>query len=268
MLILGILLPLLAIRLPRLAPPSLPATYSNPTGSVLTPVRPDVYLAERPFYPRIPGLRSTDVGCKMAVVKLKSGGLWLHSPVEYSPELAAALTSIGPITHIVTPNTEHQKYAPEWISKIPEAASYCCPSLQGGVWEYVIGVDENGVYSDKIPPKWPSEIEFVYVDAESLPIINRPFFNEVIFFHSGSKTLFVTDLWWNYSDGAPILWKLAMDRVYRPVYNRILADRPLLEKRMDKVFSWGSTYIAPCHGEPIEGDDVNNLLGKHLGVTV
>ena len=44
------------------------ATWSNPQGSVLTQIGDSVYLAERPFFPRLPGLQGTDVGCKAVVV--------------------------------------------------------------------------------------------------------------------------------------------------------------------------------------------------------
>ena len=40
-----------------------PATWSNPQGSVLTQIHDDVWLAERPFFPTLPGLQGTDVGC-------------------------------------------------------------------------------------------------------------------------------------------------------------------------------------------------------------
>ena len=45
-------------------------TYSNPLGATLTPIRENVWLVERPFYPRLPGLRTTDVACKAGIVEL------------------------------------------------------------------------------------------------------------------------------------------------------------------------------------------------------
>ena len=75
---------------PRRTPsPELPVTWSNPQGEVLTALRDGFWVAERPFYPRLPGLTSTDVGGKMAVVRLPSGDLWVHSPVALDPPLRA-----------------------------------------------------------------------------------------------------------------------------------------------------------------------------------
>ena len=34
------------------------------------------------------------------------------------------------VSHIVTPNTEHQKFAPFWIREFPNASSWACPGLR------------------------------------------------------------------------------------------------------------------------------------------
>ena len=71
-------------------------TWSNPQGSVLTQMCDDLYLAERPFFPRLPGLQGTDVGCKAVVVKLNDGTLWVHAPVGLDAPLRSALADLGP----------------------------------------------------------------------------------------------------------------------------------------------------------------------------
>ena len=107
-----------------------PATWSNPQGSVLTQIHDDVWLAERPFFPTIPGLQGTDVGCKMCVVRLPDGTLWVHAPVALDDSLRKALATLGEVKHIVTPNAEHQKWAAPWILEFPDAQSYACPGLR------------------------------------------------------------------------------------------------------------------------------------------
>ena len=64
--------------------------WSNPSGSVLTPLREKVWAAERPFV-----WQGIDVGGKMGVVKMRDGSLWVHSPVDLDDHLRAALTEIG-----------------------------------------------------------------------------------------------------------------------------------------------------------------------------
>jgi hypothetical protein len=41
------------------------------------------------------------IGTRMTVVKLRSGGLLLHSPVEMTEKLRAEVDALGPVRHIV-----------------------------------------------------------------------------------------------------------------------------------------------------------------------
>lgn len=253
-----------ALRSPRSGPPTRPTTWSNPLGSTLTQIRPDVWLAERPFYPRLPGLKSTDVGGKMGVVRLEDGSLWVHSPVEIDDALVAALAALGPVRHIVTPNTEHQKWAADWIRAYPDATSYACPGLRerrpSVGWTRTVGL-----------PGELHPLEACWVSAEHVPVVgSAPFFSEVVFFHRPSRVLFVSDLWWNYPSGPDVpagtrRWKWAMDKVYRPFYNRAMRIQPQFDDEVWATISqWDFEIIAPCHGEPI-GADAKRTLAEHLG---
>lgn len=42
---------------------------------------------------------------RMAIVRLSSGAAWIWSPVALTEELAAAVQALGPVEHIVSPNT-------------------------------------------------------------------------------------------------------------------------------------------------------------------
>ncbi|KAG8468603.1 hypothetical protein KFE25_013686 [Diacronema lutheri] len=252
------------VRMPRAGPPTRPVGWSNPQGATLTQIRPDVWLAERPFYPRLPGLTSTDVGGKMAVVRLDDGTLWVHSPVALDDELRDALAALGKVKHVVTPNTEHQKWARDWIEAYPGATSYACPGLRERKphvgWTRTVGLP-----GDQHP------LEACWVSAERVPLIgSEPFFSEVVFFHAPSRVLFVTDLFWNYPAGADVpastrAWKWAMDRVYRPFYNRAMRVQPAFDERVWPTLArWDFDMIAPCHGEPVNVG-AKRLLAEHLG---
>ncbi|WP_431270946.1 DUF4336 domain-containing protein [Dankookia sp. P2] len=60
---------------------------------------------------------------RMAVLRLEDGGLWLHSPTRFSPALAAALTALGPIRHLVSPGTAHWMHLQAWQAAFPEGAA-------------------------------------------------------------------------------------------------------------------------------------------------
>ena len=250
------------LRMPPITAPDRPITYSNPQGATLTRIRDDVWWGERSFYPRIPGLSGFDVACKMTVVRLKSGDLWVCAPVALDAKTKEAVDALGPVRHIVTPNTEHLKWARDWIRAYPEATSYACPGLMERKPE--IGYDAE--VGDVPPAAWADEFDVLWVEEERSPfklLGDRPFFSEVIFCHKPSKVLLTTDLWWNYPNDAPAAWKFGMDRIFRPVYNGLM-KQPGWEDKVSRIFGWDWDFLAPCHGEPICGPDVKKRLAEHL----
>lgn len=260
-------------------------TWSNPQGSVLTQMCDDLYLAERPFFPRLPGLQGTDVGCKAVVVKLNDGTLWVHAPVGLDAPLRSALADLGPVAHVVTPNTEHQKFAPEWVREFPSAQSWACPTLREkkpGIWQHSLEelLDApSGLTSQQPPSAWGGDIELCWV-RDRIPLTpGIPFFNEVVFHHKPSKTLIVSDLWWAYPGSSadveggdaiaevPLssrLWKKGMDRIYRPLYNNLMRTETCTSS-YETILGWGFEGIAPAHGEPI-GEGGREVLRRHLNL--
>lgn len=247
-------------------------TWSNPQGATLTQLKPQVWWGERPFYPRIPGLRGVDVACKMAVVKLRDGTLWVHAPVALDDKTRAAVDALGPVRHVVTPNTEHLKWAKEWLDAYPDATGYACPGLMDARPD--IGYDAEVGRGDP-PASWLDEFEVAWIEEERSPFKifgDKPFFSEVVFNHRPSGVLFVADLWWNYPSGGDVptsskLWKFGMDQIYRPVYNGLMRQRPAHDAKVKTILEWPTwDFIAPCHGEPIQGPAVKDRLAAHLGV--
>jgi hypothetical protein len=275
----------LALPVRRLAPTMLrdrDVSWSNPQGTTLTQIADNVYLAERSFFPTLPGLTSTDVGCKMVVVRLKSGSLWVHSPVAYDAAMRKELSALGEVKHWVTSNTEHQKWAPEWARELPDACSWACPGLRESKphigWKRSLEelLDAPNGLTSKVPPtQWEGEIELCWM-RDQVPLLGKPFFNEVVFCHRPSSTLIVTDLWWNYPretdlpagvpppSTATKLWKTGMDRVFRPFYNRLMRTRSWNDS-IDTVLSWDFDSIVPCHGDPV-AEKVKDILQTHLNI--
>ena len=62
----------------------------------------------------------------MTVVKLPSGDLWLHSPVQLTSEVSSILSKLGPVGHIVIGNTspEHGFFARAYTTAYPNATVY------------------------------------------------------------------------------------------------------------------------------------------------
>ena len=209
------------------------ATWSNRLGSVLTPASiPGVYTADRPFY-----WNAIDVGGRMTVIQLPLSSsteneLVIHSPVHLDKALFEVLAHLGQVTHIISPNYEHVKYAKQWAEHYPTAKVWGCPGLSRRVldvqWtgELPFGVRPPGFYnkgtdqtalldesrmveqgsndssdsgSDVVTGMWDWDVlQPMHVDTEINPFTRQSFFNEVIFYHKPSKTLLTTDIYWNY----------------------------------------------------------------------
>ena len=45
---------------------------------------------------------------RMAVLRLSDGGLFIWSPTPLTDDLRAAVNSLGPVRHIIAPNSLHQ----------------------------------------------------------------------------------------------------------------------------------------------------------------
>mmetsp|Transcript_2104 Transcript_2104/g.9221 ORF Transcript_2104/g.9221 Transcript_2104/m.9221 type:complete len:307 (-) Transcript_2104:92-1012(-) len=236
-------------------------TWSNPTGQTLRPLhdRPGnrIWLAERPFV-----WNTIDVGGRCAIVQLPSGGLWVHSPVALDDDLLAELRELGPVKYVVSPNYEHVKYAAPWIEAFPDAVSYVCPDGKAKF---------PGIPFDEEIPANPQQaqalfegaFEVSFLDFEVNPFTGKPFFNECIFCHKETKSLIVTDFWWNWPgvDDYPglattvRLWRFGMDQVFLPFYKAFMVkDAPRLRQRMQQILSWDFNTIVPCHGFIIDKD--------------
>lgn len=189
--------------------------WTNRLGSVLTPASiPDVYTGDRPFM-----WNDIDVSCRMTVIKLENGDLWIHSPVSLDAPLKKALEKLGTVKYVVSPNYEHLSFATQWANAYPDAFMWGCPGLSEKMpeisWEGEIpeGIrplswKRKGLTCNQVNLEncWNmKEVQPLHLNIEINPATGKPFFNEVIFYHEPSRTLITTDLFWNYPqpDGVP-----------------------------------------------------------------
>ena len=207
----------------------------------------------------------------MAIVKLRDGSLWVHSPVGLDEETRRAVDALGSVKHVVSPNYEHVKYAKAWKEAYPNCTLYGCPLLKEKKSDIPYDVDlVNGT-----PEAWMGEFDMEWFSCEETPIVGGAFFNEVVFHHLPSGTLCVTDVFWNYpSDSVgdvsvPLgtrVWKFLMDRAYLPLYKSLMVvDREAYEasaRRVSEEWQWST--LVPCHGTVIRGDLAREALRSHL----
>ena len=148
--------------------------------------------------PQSLGFSNVTTNVRMVVIKLKSGGLWVHAPIAPTKECIRLIKELGaPVEYIILPTFayEHKIFVGPFSRRFPKARVYVAPKQ----WSWPINLPaqlfgifpaKNGVLknNDQETP-WADEIEQkVLVSSVGIgPYI------EVAFFHKNSKTLLVTD---------------------------------------------------------------------------
>ncbi|MCQ0987913.1 DUF4336 domain-containing protein [Jiella marina] len=151
--------------------------------NVLKPVAEDLWLVDGPAIDfRYLGL-DVPFPTRMTIVRLADGGLWLHSPIAAEPALLDKVQKLGPVAHLIAPNTLHYWYVPDWTEIFPEAEVHYAPGLP----EKAKRPLPDGLNLESAAPAtWSGAIDQVVVTGDIL--------NEVVFFHRKSRTLILTDL--------------------------------------------------------------------------
>lgn len=120
---------------------------------------------------------------RMTVVRLPDGGLWLHSPIAFDQVLAQAIAALGPVRHLIAPNSLHYWWLPDWAARFPGAQIHAVPGLDRAARR---PLPLHRVLGDRPDPAWADSIDQVLVPGGLL--------TEADFFHRPSRTLILTDL--------------------------------------------------------------------------
>ncbi|MFI5314956.1 MAG: DUF4336 domain-containing protein [Myxococcota bacterium] len=213
---------------------------------MLQSLGPNLWVADRRF-------RSGpfEFGVRMTVIRLRDGGLFLHSPVRLDRELRAEIDALGEVRAVVTPNRHHHLFAADYPAGYPNARLFAAPGLPVKRPDLKFA-EELG---DTAPSLWRSEIEqHVFRGA--------PFLGEVVFFHPSSRTAVFTDLVFNIPKGSGgnrasrIFFSLigADGHVgpHRLVRYLFIRDRAAARESVERILRWDFERVIVTHGEVIE----------------
>ncbi|KAI7741413.1 hypothetical protein M8C21_000873 [Ambrosia artemisiifolia] len=143
------------------------------------------------------GFSSVSTNIRMTVIKLKSGGLWVHAPIAPTKECIQLVKELGaPVEYIVLPTFayEHKIFVGPFSRKFPQAQVYVAPRQWS--WPLNLPLEFFGIFRAKtlehedLSTPWAAEIEQKVLSSPEVGI--GPYV-EVAFYHKRSKTLLVTD---------------------------------------------------------------------------
>jgi hypothetical protein len=124
---------------------------------------------------------------RMTVVRLRDGGLWVHSPISPTRELLEELGKIGAVRYVVAPNRSHHLFFLAFLEACPLAQGF----IAAGLALKRPDLSRFPQISSGMP--WGSEIQGIFI--EGLPVLN-----ETVWFHADTGTLIVTDLLFCFSE--------------------------------------------------------------------
>lgn len=165
------------------------ATY--PPLDTLKPVADDVWIVDGPLIRFGLPLLKMPFPTRMTVIRLRDGGLFLHSPTPPVPELRAQIAALGPPRYLIGPNRIHYWWLPDWHAAYPEAQVFLAPRIReqakGRITFPCAALDR----AEPLP--WADEMETLLVRGR--------YMSEAVFFHRASRTLVLTDLIENFEPG-------------------------------------------------------------------
>lgn len=206
-------------------------------------LHPDLWICRVPYW-----AMGMPLGRQLVVVRLPSGGLWVHSPVPMTPGLRRELAALGEVRHVVGPNLWHDECLREFQTEHPQARFHAVPGLAARKKD--VRFDET--LSDAPHPDWTGVLDQHLVKG-------MPRMNEVVFLHRASRTLILADLAFNLRPDGPWWFALAM-RAYGS-WNRfgptalekwMMQDRAAVRASLDHLLAWDFDCILVGHGRNVD----------------
>ncbi len=204
----------------------------------LIPVADRLWVCEQPLK-----FMGAEVGARMSVVKLSSGGLLLYSPVRVSDELKREVDALGPVEQVVAPNKFHHLFVKQWTDAYPKASAF----IAHGLHKKRPDLTFCSLIEDGAAP-WSADLDHV-------PLRGQPVLNEVVFFHKSSRTLICADAVHNVGREKPWTSRVFYSLVggyggfKTNLLDRLAArDKPALRESMRRVLCWDIDRVIMAHG--------------------
>jgi hypothetical protein len=187
------------------------------------------------------------LGTRMTVVKLREGGLLLHSPVPMTEARCVEIDALGPVRHIVCPNLFHHMYAGPWVAAYRDAVLHAPEGLAKKRPDLLIHSTLSAVpHAD-----WEDDLIPVAIDGCLL--------GETLFVHPRTRTLLSSDLVENFetSDHLPTRLYLKLSGVHGKIgWSRLLRvlyrDHAMARASLNRLLAHDFDRIVVAHGRVVE----------------
>ena len=203
---------------------------------------------------------------RMTVARMASGEIWLHSPVQPTPERVAAVDRLGAVAHIVAPTTLHNLYVSPWQKAFPRAKSWAAPGIQERCPHLTFDAELTQVVPEALAP-----------DFDMVLFSGSEVLKEAVFYHRASQSLIVTDIIQNHRPEAHgWFWRavkswigvLAPKGGVPKDYWISVQDRDAAQREAEAILAWDIQRVVVSHGVCIEEDAANFVRQAFRRVTL
>ncbi len=199
---------------------------------------------------------------RMVVVRLTNGDLFLWSPTEPDEGLRAAIDTLGPVRHLVSPNKLHYAHVAAWKRAYPEATAWASHGVRERAAYQAIDVSFDADLGDEADPAWED-------DLYQLVFRGSRFMEEVVFFHRRTRTLLLADLVEKFEPGkmgGSYGWLVRLAGAAAPdgktpidLRLTFLGRKKEARSAFERIVAWEPEKVIMAHGRPYERDGTAEL---------
>jgi len=212
---------------------------------------PGVWIVDGPEIAMDFGPFKVPFPTRMTIVKLADGGLWVHSPIAPDDTMFAAIDALGPVQHIIAPNTLHYWYVPDWQARYPEAVCYAVPDLA-----------QKAKRPFRIDHKLEMHARFGWQDQIDWLLVPGTVFSEAVFFVPRAGLLILTDLIENFEpervrsrfQRLGIVLFRANGSLPYDARATFLPKMKQVRRQIGQMLQWPIEKVVMTHGKPITKD--------------
>lgn len=187
----------------------------------------------------------------MTVIEPVARQLAIISAIAPTPELLADLDQLGTVRWLIVPNLYHHTFVGQFHQHYPQAEVWIPPDLRRKRPDLMA----QGLLTET---PWPLAGVLDFCPLQGFQLIDLAGFvplQEIVFYHSTSQTLILTDACFNFDRSFPLAtrWAGQCLRSYgqlRPSILEKLATRDKLAVRqsVEQILQWAFQRIVVAHG--------------------
>ena len=189
---------------------------------------------------------------RMTVMRMPSGELVVHSPVELDERLRQEVSHQGEVKWIISPSRMHDLFLNQWMEAFPGALLLHSPGLK-----------IRGIPAERLLPLSDESSRLFGGEIDCLLIRGMPRINEFVFLHRPSRTLIVADLVFNLSPAGGLQKVLQkVNGVYEQfgpsrLFRMSIKNKAEFRDSLKRVLEWDFDWIIVGHGAnaPMDGKD-------------